>query len=203
MKMMIYLWCCLLGITSIAAASGNATKIDLSSPQSTVQTFVASINQYNFKQAAFCVEGAQLGKMTQLSDWEADLKKVHAVMTVSNIHSKVKGTEATVTSTITMKVRESQEINSVTKSDLKLRKHSAKWQILPEDPQKFELVGPQDYLGYTAAFLAHPEAFKEVREAAQGNSCRANLKQLALAMRIFTEDHNGIFVYSIIETVCR
>jgi len=184
---------CALCFANIAIANANTPQIDLSSPETTVRSFVASLNQYNFKQAALCVESADPDKMAQLSDWEKDLRKVHMTLFVSNLQSATDDTNATVTSTITIKVGKSQETNDVTKSYLRLHKHSEKWQIIPDDPQKIKSIGSQDYLGYTAAFLAHPEAFDNVREAARGNSCRSNLKQLALAMQIFVQDHNGVY----------
>lgn len=125
----LYLICCILSITSIATASGNTHKLDLSSPRSTVHAFVGSINQYNFEQAALCVDGADSDKMTQLSEWEADLKKVHATIVVNDLQSKIDGAEAIVTSTITTKVGESQQEDSPVKSHLRLRRHSEKWQI--------------------------------------------------------------------------
>lgn len=193
MKKVFYLIICALCVANIPIANANTLQLDLSSPETTVRSFVTSLNQYDFKRAALCVEGADPNKMAQLSDWQKNSKKVHMTLVVSDIQSTIDDTNATVTSTITIKVGKSQETKDVAKSYLRLQKHSERWLIIPDDPQKFELVGPQDYLGYTAAFLAHPEAFSEVREAAQGNSCKGNIRLLALAMQQFAKDNKGIF----------
>lgn len=136
MKRIIYLMCCILGVIGIATSAANAQQVNLSSPEMTVNSFVTSINQYNFKQAALCVDGAKPGAAAELSDLEQKLKKVHATLIISELHYELKDLDATVSSTVTVKVGESQEIDSVGESHLKLRKQKEEWKILSGDSDK-------------------------------------------------------------------
>jgi len=184
-KRTLYLLCCILCITYSAIASANAQQVNLSSPEATVNSFVASINQYNFKRATLCVEGAKPEAAAELAEFEQGLKKVHATISTSDLHVAVKGVEATVTVTTTVKVGESQETNSVDKSFLKLHLQKNEWRIVPDDTSHFTTVPLQNILGYTAAFLAHPEAFEKAVEQEKENICLLNLKQLAKAIPSF------------------
>jgi len=191
MKRILYLVCCILIITSIATSNANAQQVNLSSPEATVNSFVASINQYNFKQATLCVEDAKPEAATELADFEQGLKEVHATITTSDLHLTVKDAEATISVTATVKVGDPQETNSVDKSFLKLHVQKNEWRIVPEDPSRFTAVPPQNILGYTAAFLAHPEAFEKAIEQEKENICLLNLKQLAEAMPSFWHSHHA------------
>ena len=190
MKRTIYLMLSILGVINFGIASANAQQVNLSSPEATVNSFVASINQYNFKQATLCVQDAKPEAVTELADFEQGLKKVHTTISTSDLHSTVKDAEATVTVTATVKVGESQETNSVDKSFLKLHMQENEWRIVPEDTSHFTAVPPQNILGYTAAFLAHPEAFEKAVEQEKEKICLLNLKQLAKAMPSFLHFNN-------------
>lgn len=194
MKKTIYLMLSILGITSFVIASANAQQVNLSSPEATVNSFVASINQYNFKQAALCVAGAKPEAVGQIADLEQEIKKEKMIFSISNLRSSINGLNAKITLSLKMTVPTWPSQAPLQTEHLQLRQEKGKWKILPGNPKTFLSVIPNNgAFTWLATLLAHPELGATIRDRVQAATCMSNVKQLALAMSMFVYDHDNTF----------
>lgn len=160
---------------------------DLSSPRSTIHSFVGSLNQYNYKQAGLCVRNANPKIIKQL----VDLAKARKNDEVSKyIINKIDITidDANNTATATVALSPDQSI-----SHLQLVRQDDKWKIVPVEFHPANIRNP---LSYIASLLASLQPIKINREHEDVAYCQTNLKQLSLTVSMFEQDNNNIYSFT-------
>jgi len=187
-------WVCLFSLVSFAMVSAKAMAFDLSSPRATVHSFVSSINQYNFAQAAKCVEGAETEMSEAAKAIGNDWKKQDITLVLSDLRSSVDKSDATVIVNVTILTKGKKKVLSAHESHLKLSRQAEDWKIVSDDSN---LYSEFDVLSFMATVLKSSEESQKIYETAKGNaqlnSCRSNLKQISLALQMFVQDHNHVF----------
>lgn len=163
-------------------ANLQAASVDLSTPQKTIETFVAAIKKNDIAAAAKCVVN---GKPIHFP-WHKDGKGPDATIdiTLSNADYKTEGDKAVFTGT-----------GSITggshryplQEKLELKKMGAEWKIVaPEKPGS-------GYLTLFAMMSGHPEFFKNERAKAREKACLSNLRQVALGCVMLAQDFDEKF----------
>ena len=178
----------------LVAIGSNAIAFDLSSPRAAVHSFVSSINQDNFAQAAKCVEGAETEMSEAAKAIGNDWKKQDITLVLSDLRSSVDKSDATVTVNVTILTKGKKKVLSAHESHLRLSRQAEDWKIVSDDSY---LYSEFEVLSFMAGVLKSSEESQKIYETAKGNaqlnSCRSNLKQISLALQMFVQDHNHIF----------
>ncbi len=163
----------------------QATKLDLSSPEKSVRSFVAALNAQRFEQAARCVDGSVSG---------ADFKPVRdswmrekANISLPSLSVSTQGNHATVRVTAVLKSSGKPQTQMGT---VALVRRGARWLLVPLRPQEADAntLSKVSLLSAIAQIVASPQAFLTAREAARRESCSSNLKQIALGAIMLSQD---------------
>jgi prepilin-type processing-associated H-X9-DG protein len=169
----------------------QATKLDLSSPEKSVQAFVAALNASRFEEAALCVDGdaprSVSKEMRQF--WSEDKTKI----SLSALTVETKSEKAVVRALVTFKGGSLREAKLGMASLVPLVRRNERWLLVPVNEQNLPAITKSEdvsLLSYIAGAIHWPAIWIRARESARRSSCASNLKQIALAALMLIQDHD-------------
>jgi prepilin-type processing-associated H-X9-DG protein len=177
-------------------SGGNRTGPDLSTPEHSVQSFVAAYQKLDMRQAAMCVYGVSLNTamLDSFSHITPALRaQFRATLNLSlhNFKTETSGRDATVVVDVG-----NNEGAPITER-IPLRHTDGGWKIVGFDaknafssqPSSAEFMQASPVRILATSFLLFP-VFVAAREKARVIVCRSNLKQLALGTLMWVQDHS-------------
>jgi beta-lactamase regulating signal transducer with metallopeptidase domain len=172
-------------------------KPDLSSPKATLRSFIAAINRADFPAAAACVRnGSSTAIPKEMVD---DFKKQAVTLAITDSVAEETGFEAKIALELTMGQGGNLSTPSkkhITRETVALMKTQDTWLInspLPPAQPKMKNGEPEEIVAMFVAILAHPDLMIQARGKAVTTVCLSNLKQVALGLIMFAQDHNESF----------
>lgn len=173
-------WLTLLLTVAFIPLLAAARAANDSSPEKTVRLFVAALDAGQFEEAARYVDGASpTGDFKSLREqWN----KTKPTFSLSGLTTAAQDDTAVVKATLDIKsldIKSPLERETQT-GNIALVRHGAHWLLVPVKPVKGGDYGNTSFLTFIATSLQSPKAFKTSREQARNESCRSNLKQIAL-----------------------
>lgn len=177
----------------------QAPALDLSTPEKTVRTFLASFFEGHFKQAVKCVAGGVA--RPEFDEMESDAK-THPMPQ----KDKIKIAEVAVTlagDSATAHVKYAQPLPSelASEEDVPLSKLGDDWKIVPMDLaaamklQSDPSAGGKNLplIRMTTAMFTNSPVFAQARSSARKVSCLSNVKQVSLGLMMFLQDYDEKF----------
>jgi hypothetical protein len=168
------------------------SKVDLSSPENTVRSFVWAISNYDVASARQCVFNAQsLDELRPIQEvWNHGLKS--RVNLISDLHAYRDGDNAVVTLRLNFLSNTPRpDIPSGSSERLHLKKFGEIWQILPEKENVSGQLGRvpvlEDWLVDTAKRISKPPSLTAEENWQQ---CQSNLKKIGKAFFDYTRDYD-------------
>jgi prepilin-type processing-associated H-X9-DG protein len=180
-------------ILLLTTATAYAQKPDLSTPEKTVRSFVAALNQGDLNWMTRCVLGGKLDPALA-SDLQRQMKASPVTFTIGSLKVESKGNSATVSVQTIARERKSGRENSFS-DRVTLRRMGAEWKIVPADPRTMNMARNAQP-GLITAFsigLANPQVFAVAREKARATSCLSNVKQICMGALMFLQDNDEKF----------
>ena len=170
-----------------------AGKIDLSSPELTVRSFVWAYNLGDLKSALQCVQNAPPNEHVRA--YEAALKQHIQSLNVriGDLHSYQNDERATVTLLLTNQPEIENHSAGSTCERLHLRRENDIWRIIPSIAplQPDNEWTQEDSLARLAKFMGTPDGSTIERQYSLAKSCQSNLRQVGLAFWQFVRDSEG------------
>jgi prepilin-type processing-associated H-X9-DG protein len=171
--------------------------VDLSTPEAAVQTFVGALNRGDFAGAASAVHG---GRVVMNADLAKNIGAGGPRFTISGVSASTQGEQATVTvgeARIATPARPGaanaeQPVSREVEHRLPLRREGGVWKIVPqltEQPNDVNRVST--LLNIASALAASDDQVNRSRARAQETGCVNHLKQLALAVHMYADAHQG------------
>jgi prepilin-type processing-associated H-X9-DG protein len=169
------------------SSTSSPQKIDLSSPEATLRSFIAALNRYDVNGAAACVEGGQVSAM--LKELPKSLKEFRVSMRVEGLQTSVRKNEATVTverfvvqqyaAGAPPERRDmTQEIGA---QNVFVQRRAGKWKLVP--PARIASTEPETSLSrYISLFAMTREVEQTMRAEAYEAVCISNMRQLGLGV---------------------
>lgn len=179
------------------APKPHTAKPDLSSPEATVRSFMTAFMQIDLRKAIKCIAGAKISRKTdeleQQFKQEQKQKGIQEIPSfdIVNMHTDISGETAKAT----LKFEISFLGRILTASDsLKFHREHGEWKLVPENVVH---VAPRkhgdDYITATVATIANPDIMRQAWSRARQSSCLSNVKLIALASEMFSQDYNEKF----------
>lgn len=173
--------CAIVLISALAVGIANA---DQSTPAKTIETFANAFEQGDAKTAIACVKGGKVNAFaTQML---ARFVKEEYRFKVSISSVKIAGLKASasVGTSVTSKTWTSPK---KLKDQVVLIKQSGKWLIVPAPGSNVS----ESFVNPAAEILSNPERIEDdAKQAIKAAECLRNIKQLALAILMFTTDND-------------
>ena len=186
---------------TFAGMMNPAKAISLSTPESTVRSFMWGFFKGDFKIARECVEGSL--PYEKLIEVEKTIKKEmldsagEVRVLISEVHTYINGKNATVTLHFLASVdKEKQKIMVIESVErIKLHKNENTWQIVPEYHEPMEpIMGTpmlaEDILGNFFRVFVTADALSAAGTEA---ACQSNMKQLGLGIMMHVQDFDEVF----------
>jgi hypothetical protein len=174
------------------APAATPSAPDLSSPEAAIRSFALAVNALDVN-GANCLVG---GKVDQaLRDWAREARKSGESFQVVILSVQPQISGDTATALVSFELKSGARKQSLDET-VELWKVGADWQLLPPTEEEFDRIlqsrqKDPHLLTFLAALYIHPTVFTEARDAAREAACHSNLKQLALAALILTQDNNS------------
>lgn len=217
----LFAWLPLLVMTAVAQPPDTAQmpkvalpqqeKIDLTTPALALRSIGAALNRNDFSQVAQCVVDGKPEAIGVLSVMTDEWKKMRGQMLLSEPRIRVRGDRATANLFVQIKAGVAtpdgppQQLQA---ERVLFQQIAGEWKVRgnmsfarpPADPagQAPPAALPEDETGnglftIIATMLSNPEAMLKMRGNAERSQCLNNLKQLALAAMMLSQDYNEIF----------
>ena len=163
-------------------AASRETKPDLSSPQTTVDSFTAAIRRGDMDTAAKCV--------VSVGPYTAPIPSGPggAAFTLSNTEFKIEGDVAEFTAKVSLKIGGVATDNGLSEI-LTLKKIGEQWKFIAPDLKKQY----RGFLSSYVAMMARPDQFTEARLQARLANCISNMRQVGVACVMFLQDNDNSF----------
>lgn len=183
---------------AINRLNNRAEKIDLSSPEATVRSFVWAFNNNDLEQARRCVaNAAPIENLKPLQEMLGkQMGKKYAVLSLKDLRAYTQQDNAIVTfwldfvSTINIP-------NYIGSSErLRLKRVNNEWLIVPQQDGKtpFWDTPPRPMMeDLMDLFIAKMTDGAAVQSESQFHQCQSNLKQIALGVLQYTQDFDEFF----------
>lgn len=186
----------------------ETSKPDLTTPEKTLQTFVAAVSKNETLIAASCVEGAvasdALNELHRLENLPFNTVG-QTIFGFTDLRIAAQGDSATATLIPTIESRVNDKtidkMPRIPSEQLKLRRKGTEWKIVPEDLEtvKTFFTNPDKAKGSVvagyAAVYAHPDIFVPARHAAIRVTCRNRAKSLCLLTLLVIIDNDDKFAF--------
>jgi len=179
-----------LGILAVAAcASGQ--EVDRGTPESTIRSFVATVNSGDFSKATACVENARPSKL--LDTLAKSFVEAKARLTISTLTVTINGTSASAMVKTTATESKPSSGGAMESSEtLSLRLTAGVWRIVPFPASEARArmgSSKPEFIGFLATIVASPEILGQ-GPAPVSVSCLSNVKQLCLACLMYAQDNS-------------
>jgi prepilin-type processing-associated H-X9-DG protein len=171
-------------------------KLDLSSPENTVRSFVWAINNQDMSQARMCVADAEPTERLQPLVESMKTYLVFSAFSISDLHSYRHNNYATITLGLVEGRAIDAEFKNISTERLRLKRAEDRWLIHPQqEPQiSFWPLPPrpiaEDILDYFAAKMTNAKFLQQEKELWQ---CQSNLKQIGLGIMQYAQDYEEEF----------
>lgn len=186
------------GLLLLALHGQEASKPDLSTPETTLRAFVAAFNTLDFKKATVCIIGAK--STPKLDALETEMKHgglKKALLSINALEVKTEKDTATAHIRLTGSFSGDKPPGDKTvtrEEDISLRQVDEEWKIVPGD-QHFR-PGPDSGIILTlATAITYPDMLLQARGRAVSVACLSNVKQIALGCLMLLEDMDEKFVW--------
>lgn len=182
---------------AINRLNNPAEKIDLSTPEATVRSFVWAFNNGDIEQARRCVaRAAPLENLKPLQEMLGKQMGKYAVLSVKDLRAYTQQNNAVVTFwldfVITVNIT-----NFIGSSErLRLRRDNDQWLIVPVQDGKmpfFETPPRPMMEDLMDMFIAKMTDGVAILSESQFSQCQSNLKQLGLGALQYTQDFDEVF----------
>jgi prepilin-type processing-associated H-X9-DG protein len=174
-------WLALLLTVAFIPLLAAARAASDSSPEKTVRSFVAALNAGHFEEAVRYVDGNSPHPDFTTLRQAFQLDKPN--FSVSVLTTTTKDDKAVVKAALTIQSA-SQPAQTQT-GNVAMVRHGTRWLIAPLLNAKNPYINPKtsdmSLLTSIAGVLQSPQVFETSREQARSESCKSNLKQIALA----------------------
>lgn len=177
-------------VLDVAHAAPQGT-IDLSTPEATVKSFIAALNQVDSAGVAKCVIGA-----TE-SDILKELMKEPVTLTLGETtayYTEAKD-RALVETTLIIQTKQGESKDEQKIQDMvPLRKEGTDWKIVPLDMEALKTATSkptsQAVVQVVATMVRNPEIMRESRKAAVPTAAMSNVKQICLGTIMYSQDYD-------------
>lgn len=177
----------LLAIAVCASGQG----VDLSTPEATIRSFLATVNAGEFSKATACVENARPSKL--LDTLAKSFVDAKARITISALTVSINGSSATAAVKTSATESNPPKGNPMESSEtVSLRLTAGQWRILPFPASEARTrmgSSKPEFIGILATIVASPESVGQP-PAPASVSCLSNVKQLCLACLMYAQDNN-------------
>jgi len=165
----------------LAAALSHA---DQSTPAKTIETFAKAFEQGDAKTAIACVKGGKVNAFATQMFARFVKDKYRFKVSVSQVKTVGSTANAMAVTTVTSS---SMPTQNVLKDKVALVKQSGKWLIVPAPGSNVS----ESFVNPAGEILTNPERIEDdAKQAIKATECLRNIKQLALAILLFTGDND-------------
>lgn len=175
----------LLVVAALCLAGGARADVDLSTPEKTIESFVAALNKANADDCIACIKGARRDSATE--EFFDSLKSTSLRLQVKELKAKVDGVKAIVTALTAL--GEKSQTAKTFRERTELEQVDGKWLIVAYLPMSDQT--PLNNMAYCSAYPSL--VIQEVRDAKKKTACIGQIKQLALAFLMYTTDWDDRF----------
>src|SRR6266404_2338329 len=126
---------------TVRAQESGGRGSNLSSPEATVHSFIATLNRADLKSAAAFVDG---GRVANAADWFADMMRQDRwTYTATDFRAKIDGTSAVVRvrTKLSCDTQIGPQVPLANEEILKLRRVGTEWKIVPEEESAKNVPG--------------------------------------------------------------
>ncbi len=173
--------CAIVLLSALAVGIANA---DQSTPAKTIETFAKAFEQGDAKTAVACVKGGKLNAFAtqMLARFVRD--EYRFKVSVSGVKNAGLKASTSVATSVTSKTWTSPK---KLKDQVLLVKQSGKWLIVPAPGSNVS----ESFVNPAAEILSNPERIEDdAKQAIKAAECLRNIKQLAIAILMFTGDND-------------
>jgi prepilin-type processing-associated H-X9-DG protein len=162
-------------------------KADLSTPEATVNSFVAALSAADFSAAARCVKGGKPD--ANFSEITKQFKQSPFTVSVEDLKVKVNGDKADATYVLVITSQGGKSEKSPEPDTIQLERIDSNWLIVPADSPT-----SRSPLGGIAKLTTDPEMVtRQMKGSAQAAVCMSNLKQLCTGFMMLAADNDDVF----------
>lgn len=192
MRLLSMLFCALL----VLVCRQDRAPGDLSSPKSTVQSFVTALDNDDYKQAAACVlksqPSARFGDAIREALRVPHDARLHVTAKMLVAETQEHSAVVAVQYSVAPNGMERAELTDVA-DFLQLVKEDNAWRIVPDSRGLKGLSRGTGFLSFCALALADPEGVGRLVDTGMSVSCVSNGKQIALGMLMYVQDYDERF----------
>lgn len=173
--------CAIVLLSALAVGIANA---DQSTPAKTIETFAKAFEQGDAKTAIACVKGGKVNAFATQMFSRFVQEEYRFKVSVSGVKIAGLKASASVGTSVTSKTWTSPK---KLKDQVVLIKQSGKWLIVPAPGSNVS----ESFVNPAAEILSNPERIEDdAKQAVKAAECLRNIKQLALAILLFTTDND-------------
>ena len=187
-------WLALLLTVGIIPLLAAARAANDSSPEKTVRAFVAALNSGHFEEAVRYVDGK--APNPDFTTLRQTFRQDKPSFSLSALTTTTQGSKATVKVTLTIRSTGQRATRQVQTGNVAMVRRGTHWLIAPllgaKNPYINQKTSDLSFLTSIAGILQSPQTFETAREQARSESCKSNLKQIALAAFQLSQEKHGL-----------
>lgn len=182
-------------------------KVDLSTPEKTIDSFVSALSQGDMNTVIACIVGAEESSFS--THMGKSFSKLHPKITADDMKVIMNGDTATASFTFTMAMKSGEQSSSdvadpdsmFTIDTVKLKREGSDWKIVPGDITTFQTLS-SDSVSVYSTLLAYPtfatqtdlgKTFREAEEKTEALTALRNGKHVGVAMMMFVMENGEKF----------